>query len=536
MHQQRLADAIAEGITPVVFARRWLTATAMFISLLSVMLANSSLNLALPQMTTDLEITSTQQTWVVDLYSLVFAALLFTSGAVSDRYGRKLLLQAGVVLFTAAAAYAGFVATSGIEVMVARGVMGLGAAFVMPATLSVINAVFPRGQRASAIAAWTAVAGVGSGIGAIAGGFLLEHFAWQSVFVLSVGFGGAALLANQVLTPESRDEERTAVDWVGGLLSTTGVLGLVYAIVEGPNRGWTAPDILVGMAAAVVGIGAFVAWERWVPNPMLDLALFANPLFTVSSVAALVAFLALSGAFFLLAQVFQLVLGMGSLESALRMLPILVPVLVLSPVATSAWSRLGAKVTIGSGLAVIAGGFLIASAWTADSTYAQIIWPLAVVTAGMTFVMVPATNLVLAAVPRSRSGMGAAMNDTIRELGAALGIAVLGTMIAAGYRDGIATALTALPAPLAEAAEKSFAVAVDGVAPVLVSTAGAPAAHALVDAATQAWVDGLTAAMLTSAVLAVLAAAWTFLAMPRKREEDHHAAREGVDLTATPVS
>lgn len=428
------------------------------------------------------------------------------------------------------AAYAGLVATSGLEVILSRGTMGVGAALVMPSTLSILNTVFPRSQRASAIGVWTAVAGAGAGLGVIVGGFMLEELGWESVFVLSVGFGVVALVANQVLTPESQDEQRTRVDWTGGLLTTIGVLGLVYAIIEGPNRGWGAWDIILGVVAAVAGIGAFIVWERRVRNPMLDLALFRNPLFSVSAIAALIAFFALSGATFLLAQVFQLVLGMGIFQSALAMLPILIPILVLSPVASRAWSVLGARLTIGAGLVVIAVGFLISSTWSADSTYLDIVLPLVVVVTGMTFVMTPATILITAAVPTNRSGMGAAMNDTIRELGAALGIAILGSMIAAGYSSGITDAVAGLPGPQASAAKDSFAGALQGVAPTLPE----PAGHALVEAATDAWMSGLTAALLVSAALAILAAAWTFIAMPGKRREQE-AAAEASDRSPVPI-
>lgn len=514
------SEAEREGIDAAAFRRRWVVLAAMCTSLLAVMLANSSLNLALPQMTTELEMTTTEQTWLVDLYSLLFAALLFTSGAVSDRYGRKLLLQIGLVIFTVASAYAGWVASSGVEAIAARGLMGVGAALVMPSTLSVLNTVFPRSQRASAIGIWTAFAGVGAGLGVIVGGVLLEGFGWESVFILSVVFGVVSLVANQVLTPESRDEHRTPIDWTGGVLSTVGMLGLVYAIIEGPSHGWTSWDVLLGAAGALLGIGAFVAWERRVPNPMLDLRLFQNPLFTVSAVAALIAFFALSGATFLLAQIFQLVLGMGILESALKMLPILVPILVLSPLASKLWSTWGARYTVGAGLIVIALGFGIASTWTSQSSYLDVVLPLVVVVAGMAFVMTPATILITASVPKNRSGMGAAMNDTIRELGAALGIAVLGSVIAAGYSASIADDLGGLPAPLADAAEKSYAVALQGVVPQLDAAAG----QALVAAASDAWIGGLTTALLVSAGLAALAALTAFVFLPGRRDEQQFLA------------
>ncbi len=518
-HARLLAEAVAEGIDPAVFHRRWVVVAAMCTSLLVVMLANSSMNLALPGMTSDLGITTTEQTWIVDLYSLVFAALLFTSGAVSDRYGRKLLLQIGLVVFTAAGLYAGVVADTGLELIVMRGLMGLGGALVMPSTLSIINTTFPSGQRAGAIAIWTGVAGAGVGLGTVASGLLLEFWSWRSAFLMSVAFGVLAVVANQVLTHESKDEKQTPIDWFGGVLSTVGILGLVYAIIEGPTKGWGETDVVAGIVAAVVGLGLFVWWERRCAHPMLDLTLFRNPLFSVSSTACLIAFFALAGAFYLLAQLFQLVLGYGTLKSSLLTLPIMIPMLLLSPLVPKVTERIGSRLTVGGGLAVITGGFYVCSLWTADSGYWQVFGSLVIVVVGMVFVMPPATNLIIAAVPKNRSGMGSAMNDTVRELGAAIGIAVLGTLIASGYESGVSDLIATLPPEAAAATESSFAAAVHGVAPAVEAQAGPAAAEAFVATTTDAWMSGLSSAMVAAAVLSAVAALWTLLAMPNRRRE-----------------
>ncbi|MGA3524517.1 MFS transporter [Melissospora conviva] len=517
--QRDWAEAEAEGIDAATYGRRWWILIAMCTSLLVVMLANSSLNLALPGMTADLGITTLQQTWVVDLYALIFASLLFTAGAVGDRYGRRKLLQIGLVVFTAASAYAGFVAGDGGELIFARGLMGLGAALVMPSTLSIINTVFPRGQRAFAIAIWTGIAGIGTALGSVLSGFMLEIWDWRSTFVFSVAIGVVAYLANHLLSPESRDEKHSPVDWLGGVLSTVGILGLVYVIIEAPSHGLGEIDILVGIAAALLGLGLFIWWQTRTDHPMLDLKLFRNPLFTISSIACTVAFFALMGAFFLMAQLFQLVLGYGTLKSSLLTLPIMLPMMVLAPAAPKIWARLGAKVTIGIGLAVIAVGFVLCSTWRTDSSYWHILGSLIVVVCGMALAMTPATNLILAAVPKNRSGMGSAMNDTVRELGGALGIAVLGAVISAGYSNGITDATAQLPPELAEAAEGSLATAVMGVAPALEQAAGPAVAAQFLDTALASWMSGLTSAMLVAAVLAALAAVGTFIAMPGKEKE-----------------
>lgn len=517
--RRQLDEAIAEGIPLEVFRRRWIIVAAMCTSLLAVMLANSSMNLALPGMTSDLGVTQSEQTWIVDLFSLVFAALLFTAGAIGDRYGRKLILQLGMVLFTLASLYAGLVADSGGELIVARGVMGVGASMVMPSTLSIINTTFPRGQRAGAIAVWTGVAGAGAGLGTVFSGVLLEFWNWRSTFLMSVAFGLVALVANQILSHESRDEKRTPIDWLGGVLSTVGVLGLVYSIIEGPEEGWGEPSVLAAIAAAVVGIGLFIWWEQRTPHPMLDMKLFRNPLFSTSSAAVTIAFFALGGAFYLLAQLFQLVLEYSELESAMATLPIMVPMMLLSPLVPKVSAAIGSRFTVGLGLVIISGGFLLCSTWDGDTGYWGILLPLFVVVFGMVFVMPPATNLIIASVPKNRSGMGSAMNDTVRELGVSIGIAVLGSLIARGYSSGIDEATRGLPPEAAAAAESSYPAAVQGVAPALEQQAGPQVTGRFVELATDAWMTGLNWAMFAASALAAVAAVGTLLAMPNKRRE-----------------
>ena len=517
--RRQLDEAVAEGIPLEVFRRRWIIVAAMCTSLLAVMLANSSMNLALPGMTSDLRITQSEQTWIVDLFSLVFAALLFTAGAVGDRYGRKLVLQIGMVLFTVPSLYAGLIADSGTELIVARAVMGVGAAMVMPSTLSIINTTFPRGQRAGAIAVWTGVAGAGAGLGTVFSGVLLEFWSWRAAFLMSVGFGVVAFVANQILSHESKDEKQTPIDWLGGVLSTVGILGLVYAIIEGPHDGWTQTGVLVAIAAAVVGLGLFIWWEQKTPHPMLDMKLFRNPLFSTSSAAVTIAFFALGGAFYLLAQLFQLVLEYSELESALATLPIMVPMLLLSPLVPKIAAAIGSRFAVGLGLAIIACGFLLCSTWDGDTGYWGILLPLFVVVFGMVFVMPPATNLIIASVPKNRSGMGSAMNDTVRELGVSIGIAVLGSLIARGYSSGIGEATRGLPPEAAAAAESSFPAAMQGVAPALEQQAGPEVTGRFVDLATDAWMTGLNWAMLAASALAAVAAIGALVAMPGKRRE-----------------
>jgi MFS family permease len=268
---------------------RWFTLAALCGSLLAVMLANSSLNLALPTMAVDLQLSSLDMTWIVEIYSLVFAGLLFVSGAVGDRYGRTRIMQTGLLLFVLSALFAGFFAASATELIVARALMGVGAAMVMPTTLSIINIVFPAGERSKAIAIWSGVAGAGIMFGSVMSGFLLEHFGWQSPFVFSAVIGVAGLIANRFLTKESRDEHKTPIDWLGGVLSTAGLMGIVYAIMELPTHGLEA-GVLIGLIGGIISLGAFIVWQLKTTHPMLDIRLFKRPAFGVSALAVTLAF------------------------------------------------------------------------------------------------------------------------------------------------------------------------------------------------------------------------------------------------------
>lgn len=505
-----------DGIDPKVYARRWKILGALCVSLLTIMLANGSLALALPGMSADLGLSSLEQTWVLDLYSLIFAALLFTSGAVGDRYGRKIVMQVGLAIFILVNVYAGLVADTGGALIAMRGLMGIGAAMVMPTTLSLINNVFPRRERARAIAIWTGIAGGGAGLGSVFSGVLLEQFDWRSVFVVSAVLSLVAFAANQLLAPESKDEKQTPIDWWGGLFSSVGILALVYAIIEGPSKGWSDEWVLGSLGVAVVGLGLFVLWQLRVKHPMLDLSLFKNPVFSISTVACTIAFFALMGSMFALAQLFQLILGYGELKSALLTLPMMVPMMLLAPLVPKLVRAWGPRWTMTAGLTVMSAGFLISAQWDANVGYWAVLLPMIVITLGMALMMPPATDLLMSSVPRNRSGMGSAMNDTSRELGGTVGIAVLGSLISSGYAAGIGSAVAGLPDRLAALAESSLAGALHGVFPALQKTAGPQAAEKFLGQAQQAWMDGLTSALVIAAVVSLLAAVITAVGMPGK--------------------
>lgn len=503
-----------EGIDPQTYARRWWILSTLCLTLLGVMLANSSLNMALPQMATDLGLSQLQLTWVVNIYTLVFASLLFVAGAVGDRYGRKIVMQIGLAIFTAGSLYAGFVAQTGVELIISRVVMGIGGAFVMPTTLSIINNTFPKKERARAVAVWGAVAGVGMMFGSVISGILLEHFTWHSLFYFSAVIAIAGFVANQYLAHESKDEEQTPVDWLGGLFSAVGIFGLVYGITEAPVEGLDNWLVATSLIVGVIATAAFIVWEMRTKTPMLDMKLFKNRAFSISSLTLTLVFLAMSGVFFSMSQLMQLVLGYSPLESSLLMIPLMLPMMFISPLVPNIVKKIGARLTISTGLVLTAAAFLIMSTWTKDMTYMNLFGTMIIMMFGITFAMTPGTNILMASVPRNRSGMGSAMNDTTRELGGALGVAVLGAVISASYESKIAETASAFTGAVRDGLESSLAVALS------VSEKLGPASQSVADAAKDAFMNGVSDAAVVAALIIFVAAFISFVGLPGHASKD----------------
>jgi EmrB/QacA subfamily drug resistance transporter len=499
-----------DGIDPQTYHRRWFILAAMCLTLLGVMLANTSMNMALPKMAIDLGLTQLDLTWVVNGYTLVFASLLFISGAVGDRYGRKLIMQIGLAIFAVGSLYAGFIAQNGTELLVARIIMGIGGAFVMPTTLSIINNTFPRKERARAVAIWGAVAGIGMMFGSIVSGILLQHFSWHSLFYFSAIVAIIGLVANQYLTHESKDEKESPVDWTGGLLSAVGIFGIVYGITEAPSKGIFDVLIFMSLLVGLLSIVLFVIWEKRTKSPMLDMNLFKNRAFSVSSLTLILVFLAMSGVFFSMSQLLQLILGYSALESSLRMIPLMLPMMALGPFIPSIVKKIGARNVIAIGLTMTAVAFLVMATWNKDMTYWHLFGTMFFMMAGISAAMTPGTNILIASVPRNRSGMGSAMNDSTRELGSALGVAVLGAVISASYEHQIRDTAAKFAGPIKEGLESSLAVALQ------VAEKLGPMATQVSDAAKDAFMTGLTHAALVAAVIIFGAAVIAFVGLPKE--------------------
>ncbi len=512
-------------IEPSVYQRRWAILAVLCTSLMIVIIGNTSLNVALPTLSRELDASTTSLQWMVDAYSLVFAGLLFTAGTLGDRFGRKGALQAGLVVFLGGTVLAS-TADSASMVIASRAIMGVAAAFVMPSTLSILTNVFPAHERPKAIAVWAGISGGGAAIGPVASGFLLEHFYWGSVFLVNVPMILAALALGAVLVPKSKDPEEQPLDLVGAGLSIVGLVALVYAIIEGPHKGWTSTETLGTFALSAVALVLFALWERRARYPMLDLQLFADRRFSIASGGMTLTFFAMFGTFFLVAQYFQLVLGYTPLKSGLLQLPMAFVMMAMAPQVPKAVARFGAHRVVPVGLTFIAFGLLVFSRVDVDTPlwflYLSII-PLAM---GMATTMTPLTTLIMSSVPLGKAGVGSAMNDTTRELGGALGVAVLGSLVTSQYGTSLAPAIGGLPAQARAIADSGLAGALK-----VAEQIGGSAGGSIADAARGAFVDGIALAAVVGAAVVLLAAVAAWFLLPSSHIVASHGGAGTIDPT-----
>ena len=486
-------------IDPHVHERRWLILAVLCLSLMIVIIGNTALNVAIPTLARELDASTTDLQWMVDAYALVFAGMLFTAGTLGDRFGRKGALQGGLVLFMVGTLLAAF-ADSSTTVIGARAVMGLAAAFVMPSTLSLLTNVFPPEERPKAIAVWAGISGGGAALGPIASGFLLEHFWWGSVFLVNVPVLVLALVAGKVLVPTSRDPEQPPLDIPGALLSIAGLSALVYAIIEGPLKGWSSTETVVTFAAAAVLLVLFALRELNARHPMLDLRYFRDRRFSAASGGITMIFFAMFGTFFLVSQYFQLVLGYSPLEAGLLQLPMGVVMMAVSPQVPRLVGRFGARTVVPAGLSTVAVGLFAFSLVGVDTLVWLVLLPALLLASGMALSMTPLTTLIMSAVPVTKAGVGSAMNDTTRELGGALGVAVLGSVVTSTYAGRLSGALEGLP-------DQARAVAESGLTGAFfVADEMGAGGETLVAAAKQAFVDGLSLAAIIGGIVVALVA------------------------------
>ena len=408
----------------------------MCLSLVLVVMTVSGLNTALPTIQSDLGASASELQWIVDAYAMVFAGLLLSAGAIGDRFGRRRALLGGLTVFGVGTLVGGL-ATSSTQLIAGRAVMGVGAAFIMPATLSIITAIFPPNERTRAIAVWAGFAGAGASIGPVVTGGLLEGFWWGSTILVNVPLVIGIIAAVVVFAPDSRDDTKTPLDPVGAVLSLVGVSSLIFAIIQGPEDGWTSGRVLPAFLIAGVALAAFVAWERRSDHPILPMTLFRDRRFSTGTGVVTIVFFVMFGFFFLVTQYFQFGRGYSPLEAGLATLPAAFTTIAVSPRSAALAQRFGAPRVMAAGLAVVAGGLGVLSRLSPDTPYPVIAAALALLGAGVAIAAAPATGEIMTSVPLSKAGVGSAVNDTTRELGGALGIALLGSIANTAYRSGI---------------------------------------------------------------------------------------------------
>jgi EmrB/QacA subfamily drug resistance transporter len=388
--------------------------------------------------------------------------------------------------------------------------MGVGAAFVMPATLSILTHVFENpAERAKAIAAWTAVSGLGVAIGPTAGGWLLEHFAWSSIFLVNIPVIAIALAGGRVLVPASAAPEAARLDIAGAALSVAALSTITWTLIEAPHYGWTSSTTLSAAALSATLLGAFIAWELHASEPMMELSLFRNARFTAASGSLTIVFFALFGCLFLLTQILQFVLGYGPLKAGLAALPFALVIGVTSPLAAEVAKRIGSKIPVTLGLTVMAAGFVTMATASVDSGYALYLLASVLIAGGMGFTMAPATESIMGALPLAKAGVGSAMNDTTREVGSVLGIAIIGSVVASAYTANLVEATAGLPSGARESAGESLGAAV-GIAERIGGTGGAQ----LAAAAQEAFISAASGGLLIAAAVASLGALVAWRALP----------------------
>jgi DHA2 family multidrug resistance protein-like MFS transporter len=499
--------------------RRWLILGVLVFSLLVVVLDNTVLNVALRTISqpkpTGLGASQSDLEWSINSYTLIFAGLLFTWGILADRLGRKRILMLGMVLFGLTSLVCAYAGTPG-ELIAARAAMGFSGAAIMPSTLAVIANVFPRHEQGKAIGVWAGSVGLAVAIGPVVGGALLDSFWWGSVFLINVPIVIIGLIAMTFIVPESRNPNPGRLDPAGVLLSMAGLVTFVYGVIHGGDTGeWGKPAVWGPLVIGVALLALFVVWERNSDHPALDVKLFANRAFSAAVISVSLSFFAMMGSLFFLTFYLQSVRGYTPLKAGLWMLPFAAAQVVFSPLSASVVRKFGARLVSFSGLLLIAVALALYQFVTVDSQ----MWVYGVIAAlqgtAMALVMPPATTTVMTSLPRERAGVGSSINNTVRQVGGALGVAVLGTVLTSAYRGRIQPLLTGAGVPTGVAHDASGSIeATQGF--IAQSATANPATLRLLGPADDAFVHALHITTLVGAGVGVLAALLVLAWLPRR--------------------
>ncbi len=495
---------------------RWVTLSVLCVTLLLISLDSTILNVALPSIVRSIGASSSQLQWMVDAYAVVFAGLLLSLGALGDRVGRKWVFMGGLVVFGGGSAFAAWSGTPDL-LMVARAIMGIGAAALMPCTLSILTNVFTTERdRVRAIGIWSGSTGIGVALGPIAGGFLLAHFWWGSIFLVNLPIAFIGLVATIWLVPNSKNPLSARPDPVGALLSIVGLGLLLWGIIEAPGRGWSSPAILGSLAAGTVVIAAFVVWERRIDHPMLPLRFFSRRRYSVAISSLALVLFALLGMFFLMTQYLQFVLGFSALEAGVRIAPVALALVIVAPISVVAARRFGTKYVVTLGVLMIATGLGVLSRTTVADTYRDCIVPFVIVGIGVALSLAPCTESVMGSLPREEAGVGSATNDTAMQVGGALGVGVLGTALNERYRDMLAPVVAHAGVP---ASVQSVITSSLGGALAVAQRAPAKLGDALALLARHAFVSGMDLALLIATAVVAVAGVLILVLLPNQGVE-----------------
>ncbi|QYG91911.1 MFS transporter [Iamia sp. SCSIO 61187] len=503
--------------------RRRLVLAAVLTALTAVVASVAGLNVALGQLAADLGAGQGELLWVVNGYTIALAALLLPIGAVGDRWGRKPVLLGGLGLFLGASA-ASTLATTVDQLVALRVVAGVGAAMIMPVTLSVITSTFPEEERDRAVGMWAGFAGSGAILGLVASSIVVDNFTWPWVFATPMLLGGASLVLSLLFVPSSREHTEGRFDVGGSLLSALAVGALVLGIHEGPEAGWTEPITVTSLAVAAAAGAAFAWWELRQDHPLLQLRLFRNRTLAGGSVGLLGIFGLMGALFLVLIQLMQAVLGYSAVAAAVSLLPVAAVMMPLSSVAPLIARRVGLRAMIGGGALLIAVGMaLMGTMASADGGYWSVAPGLFVMAAGMGLAMTSGTTAITGSLPVEDQGVASALNDTVRELGTAVGVALIGSVLSATYSSSVADATAGLPPEAAHAVEEGIGGAVAVTGPM------GPEGQGILDAARGAFIDGWGTAMGLSAGLALAIAVFAFAWMPGRKQEGEDLVLEADD-------
>jgi len=501
----------------VVYQRRWLILGILSLSLVITLLNNVTVNVALPELSKDLGADNTELQWIMDAYVVVFGGMLLVMGAFGDRFGRKPALLAGLLIVGVVSAATAQYATTSEEVILARALMGLGAALVMPATLSIIVVVFPPEERGKAIGIWVGMAGIGAPLGLLVGGWAVENFDWRAVFWVNPPVIALAMVLGITMVPNSRDERRVPMDPVGAVLSVGSLASILYAIIEGPSAGWTSNEVLGPGLVGLVLVMAFVSWERRVEHPMLPIDFFRDRGFALGLIAISLAFFVMFSFMFTQMLHFQLVRGHTAFQAAIRFLPLPLGLMPAAANSDRLCEKFGNNNVVAIGLTLIAVAMLIFTTVEIDTEYIRLALIFFLIGMGMGLTMAPSTTLVMDSIPQEKAGVGSATNDASREIGGAFGIAITGSVLNEVYQSRVE-----IPVGLEQysaVATESFPAAIQIGLDLL--SRGDVLGSQLIESSRLAFMDGMTAAAAVAAVVALINAILVKMYMPNRNLSDN---------------